>query len=188
MATPLPQRRRVRLPRPLPLVEPISQVDAPFHRSGSFFVRVGGLGVLAVLVFGLLGLRLWSLQVLKGASYGKVALRQSFRTVDLPTARGAIVDARTRLLAGTDGHAVVAVDADALGRVDGQGRWTRFAYEKKAKIMSAEIDPDHKIQLDRNNFNNSHTMEANAKPAHKVGNYWLFLTQWLSQFLTWWAI
>jgi len=71
---------------------------------------------------------------------------------------------------------------------DGQGRWTRFAYEKKAKIMSAEIDPDHKIQLDRNNFNNSHTMEANAKPAHKVGNYWLFLTQWLSQFLTWWAI
>jgi hypothetical protein len=54
--------------------------------------------------------------------------------------------------------------------------------------MSAEIDPDHKIQLDRNNFNNSQTMEANAKPARKVGNYWLFLTQWLSQFLTWWAI
>src|SRR5438477_12635829 len=126
MATPLPQRRRVRLPRPLPLplLEPISQVDAPFHRSGSFFVRVGGLGALAVLVFGLLGLRLWTLQVLKGSSYGKVALRQSFRTVDLPTARGAIVDARGRLLAGTDGHAVVAVDADALGRVDGQGRWT----------------------------------------------------------------
>jgi hypothetical protein len=71
---------------------------------------------------------------------------------------------------------------------DGQGRWTRFGYEKKAKIMSAEIDPDHKIQLDRNNFNNSHTMEANAKPARKVGNDWLFLTQWLSQFLTWWAI
>jgi hypothetical protein len=71
---------------------------------------------------------------------------------------------------------------------DGQGRWTRFGYEKKAKIVSAEIDPDHKIQLDRNNFNNSHTMEANAQPARKVGNYWLFLTQWLSQFLTWWAI
>jgi len=71
---------------------------------------------------------------------------------------------------------------------DGRGRWTRFGYEKKAKIMSAEIDPDHKIQLDRNNFNNSHTMEANTKPARKVGNYWLFLTQWLSQFLTWWAI
>ena len=71
---------------------------------------------------------------------------------------------------------------------DGQGRWTRFAYEKKAKIMSAEIDPDHKIQLDRNNFNNSHTMEANAKPAHKVGNYWLFLTQLASQILAWWAV
>src|ERR1700674_200219 len=71
---------------------------------------------------------------------------------------------------------------------DGQGRWTRFGYEKKAKVVSAEIDPDHKIQLDRNNFNNSQTIKANAKPAGKVGNYWLFLTQWLSQFLTWWAI
>jgi hypothetical protein len=71
---------------------------------------------------------------------------------------------------------------------DGQARWTRFGYEKKAKVVSAEIDPDHKIHLDRNNFNNSYTMDADAKPGSKVGNYWLFLTQWLSQFLTWWAI
>jgi len=71
---------------------------------------------------------------------------------------------------------------------DGQARWTRFGYEKKAKIVSAEIDPDHKIHLDRNNFNNSYTMDADVKPASKVGNCWLFLTQWLSQFLTWWAI
>src|ERR1700730_9392439 len=54
---------------------------------------------------------------------------------------------------------------------DGQARWTRFAYEKKAKIVWAEIDPDHKIQLDRDNFNNSNTTEANAKPARKIGNY-----------------
>ena len=31
--------------------------------------------------------------------------------------------------------------------------------------MSAEIDPDHKVQIDRDNFNNSHTVEANPKPA-----------------------
>jgi hypothetical protein len=71
---------------------------------------------------------------------------------------------------------------------DGVSRWTKFTYEKKAKVESAEIDPDHKIQIDRNDFNNSYTAEANGKPARKVGNYWLFLTQWLGQALAWWAV
>ena len=71
---------------------------------------------------------------------------------------------------------------------DGQSRWTRFSYQKKAKVVSAEIDPDHTVQIDRNNFNNSYTAEPNRKPAHKVSNYWLFLTQCLSQALGWWAV
>jgi hypothetical protein len=73
-------------------------------------------------------------------------------------------------------------------RWDGQTRWTRFSYDKKAKVESAEIDPDHKIHIDRNNFNNSRTVESNGKPARKVANYWLFCTQWLSQALAWWAV
>jgi hypothetical protein len=71
---------------------------------------------------------------------------------------------------------------------DGQSRWTRFSYQKRAKVVSAEIDPDHTVQLDSNNFNNSYTMKPDAKPAHKVANYWLFLTQCLSQALGWWAV
>jgi aminopeptidase N len=72
---------------------------------------------------------------------------------------------------------------------DGAGRWTRFGpYEKKTKLASAEIDPDHKIQIDRNDFNNSYTAEANRKPAHKLANYWQFMTQWLGQALAWWAV
>jgi Peptidase family M1 domain len=71
---------------------------------------------------------------------------------------------------------------------DGVSRWTKFTYEKKAKVESAEIDPDHKIHLDRNDFNNSYTVEANAKPARKLRNYWMFMTQWLGQALAWWAI
>ena len=62
---------------------------------------------------------------------------------------------------------------------DGKDRWTKFSYQKKAKVVSAEIDPDHKVQIDRNDFNNSYTVEANGKPAHKLANYWLFLTQWI---------
>jgi hypothetical protein len=72
---------------------------------------------------------------------------------------------------------------------DGAGRWTRLGpYEKKAKVEWAELDPDHKIQIDRNDFNNSYTAEPNGKPASKLTNYWVFMTQWLSQALTWWAV
>ena len=71
---------------------------------------------------------------------------------------------------------------------DGASRWTKFEYEKKAKVVSAEIDPDHKIQIDRNDFNNSNTAEANPKPARKLENYFMFLSQWLAQALAWWAV
>jgi hypothetical protein len=71
---------------------------------------------------------------------------------------------------------------------DGQNRWTKFSYEKKAKIVSAELDPDHTIQIDRNNFNNSYVVEANLKPTYKLSTYWLFVTQWLGQAMAWWAV
>ena len=124
MATPAPHRpRRAELQRPLPLVEPVSTVDAPFHRSTAFYVRVGGLAAVALALLAVLALRLWSLQVLRGPSYARLAVQQAFRTVDLPAARGAIVDARGRLLAGTNGRLVVTADRSALGTLDSNGHW-----------------------------------------------------------------
>jgi len=69
---------------------------------------------------------------------------------------------------------------------DGQDRWVRYEYQKKAKAVSAEIDPDHKIYLDRNNFNNSYIVEPNTAPGYKLVNYWAFVTQFFAQFLSWW--
>jgi aminopeptidase N len=71
---------------------------------------------------------------------------------------------------------------------DGQARWTRFAFQKKAKVVSAEIDPDHTVQIDRNNFNNSYVVEGDDKAVHKLGNFWLFVTQFFSQAFAWWAV
>src|SRR5580698_5751202 len=71
---------------------------------------------------------------------------------------------------------------------DGVSRWTKFTYEKKAKLESAEIDPDHKIQIDRNDFNNSYTAKEHGKAARKLTNYWLVVTQWFAQALAWWAV
>ena len=115
--------RRPILRRSIPLVEPVSSVDAPFHRSGAFYVRVGGLAVVALALLGVLALRLWSLEVLRGPRYAQLATRQAFRIVDLPGPRGGIVDAKGRLLAGTNGRLAVTADRSTLGTLDAHGRW-----------------------------------------------------------------
>jgi hypothetical protein len=71
---------------------------------------------------------------------------------------------------------------------DGQSRWTKFSYDKKAKVQSAELDPDHKILLARNAFDVSKTDEPNGKPALKISNYWLFISQCMAQAMAWWAV
>jgi hypothetical protein len=71
---------------------------------------------------------------------------------------------------------------------DGQDRWVRYGYQKKAKIESVEVDPDHKINFDRNNFNNSQTAEANGGPARKLTNYWTCISQFCAQLLAWWLV
>src|SRR5439155_155322 len=72
----------------------------------------------------LLLLRAWSIQVLHGKQYAKAAHTQAFRTVDLFGARGAIVDDRGRLIAGTTGHVVIDADAASLGSRNAHGIWS----------------------------------------------------------------
>jgi hypothetical protein len=71
---------------------------------------------------------------------------------------------------------------------DGQQRWVRYEYHKKAKVESAEVDPDHKIIFDRNEFNNSLTAEPNSAPARKLIHYWQFASQLFAQVLAWWLV
>ncbi|HLJ90520.1 MAG TPA: M1 family metallopeptidase [Candidatus Angelobacter sp.] len=66
---------------------------------------------------------------------------------------------------------------------DGRDRWVRYMYDGPAEVESAEVDPDHQIMLDKNFFNNSRTVSADTTASKKLGNYWLFLTQWLGQAL-----
>jgi hypothetical protein len=70
---------------------------------------------------------------------------------------------------------------------DGRDRWVRFSYDKQAKILSAEVDPDHKVWLDRDRFNNSQTAEPDRAATHKLATYWLFASQMLAQLLAWLA-
>jgi len=69
---------------------------------------------------------------------------------------------------------------------DGKDRWKRFEWLKKAKIVSAEIDPEHKVLLDINSFNNSYIVERQSATA-KLALYWIVAAQWLGQALSWLA-
>ncbi|HEX4324543.1 MAG TPA: penicillin-binding transpeptidase domain-containing protein [Gaiellaceae bacterium] len=116
----------MKLPRNLPGgrgLQPYSRADAPYFRSPGFYLRVGGLAVVVAAGLTLLLLRAWSIQVLHGKQYSKAARTQAVRTVDLLGARGAIVDDKGRLIAGTTGHAVVEADAASLGSRGVHGRW-----------------------------------------------------------------
>jgi aminopeptidase N len=68
---------------------------------------------------------------------------------------------------------------------DGKDRWHRFTWNKKAKLVSAEIDPSHQFMLDKDRFNNSYLAEPNGKATRKLTAYWMILTQWFGQMLSW---
>ncbi|MDA2913412.1 M1 family metallopeptidase [Acidobacteriia bacterium AH_259_A11_L15] len=70
---------------------------------------------------------------------------------------------------------------------DGRDRWVRFTYEREARVVAAEIDPDHRVWLDVDQFNNSRTREADRRATRKLANYWLFCTQFFAQLLAWLA-
>ena len=106
-----------------PLVEPVSSVERGFFRGAGFYVRVGVLSVIALTMFGILVLRLWSLQVIQGSRFAHVAQAQTFRTVRFPSPRAAILDSSGRILAGTSGQLAVTIDAAGLGKTSARGRW-----------------------------------------------------------------
>lgn len=66
---------------------------------------------------------------------------------------------------------------------DGKDRWIRYSYTKPAQIVSAEIDPQHKMWLDSNFYNDSRTATEDGRANRKLGNVFLFVSEWLSQLL-----
>jgi len=68
---------------------------------------------------------------------------------------------------------------------DGRDRWVRYVYDRKSQLVSAEIDPEHAIWLDRNFYNNSFVVEPDKRASRKLTHLWIFLSEWLSQLLAW---
>ena len=70
---------------------------------------------------------------------------------------------------------------------DGKDRWVRYTYDKKAKLVSAQIDPGSMVLLDRDFFNNSYVQQEDTRARWKIVSYWTWITQMLSQCMAWLA-
>lgn len=69
---------------------------------------------------------------------------------------------------------------------NGADRWQRFTFQKHGvKVISAEVDPDHIVLLDKDRFNNSYQVTPRGTVTRKLTAIILFLEQCLSQVTTW---
>ena len=89
------------------------RVSEPWRLTPQLALRIGVLGALALGVFALLFLRLWSLQVLSGDRYLNAAQNNQLRTVRIEAPRGPILDREGRIVvSNVAGTAVQVWPAD----------------------------------------------------------------------------
>jgi penicillin-binding protein 2 len=76
------------------------RVREPYRLTPPLALRVGIFGAFALLVFGVLFFRLWSLQVLSGKHYLNAAQNNQLRLVRVEAPRGPILDRHGRIVVG----------------------------------------------------------------------------------------
>jgi hypothetical protein len=78
--------------RPRKSVNVASLVGSPEEEESRPNLRLRIIAVVVVVLFGVLVLRLWTLQVVEGKSYAAAVTRNQVRVVSVPAPRGEIVD------------------------------------------------------------------------------------------------
>jgi penicillin-binding protein 2 len=106
-------------------------VQEPFRLTPKLALRVAVLGAIALAVFAVLFLRLWSLQVLAGESYLDAAQNNQLRTIRVEAPRGPIVDRQGRVLVSNVPGTAVRLWVSDLPR---QGRYQ--VIQRLAKVLN----------------------------------------------------
>ena len=83
---------RARRPGSNRFLPPDPRVEEPYRFTPQLALRLGILGAVALIVFGILFFRLWALQVLSGPQYLQAALDNQVRSVRIEAQRGEILD------------------------------------------------------------------------------------------------
>jgi penicillin-binding protein 2 len=128
---------RIRSRRFLP---PTPGVEAPYRLQPQLVLRLGLLGMLALVVFAILFLRLWALQVLSGDDYLRAARDNQLRTVRLEAARGSLLDRKGRPLVLNQPGTVIRVWPADLPR--------KGAYQELRRLAAVLDVPLSRITAD----------------------------------------
>ena len=120
-------------------------VEAPYRLTPGLALRVGILGVVALMVFAVLFFRLWSLQVLSGDTYLAAAQGNQLRTIRIEAPRGTILDRNGKPI--VDNVAGTAVKV-WVGDLPKQGRYDvikRLAWVLKVPPARLAKEVDQRI-------------------------------------------
>ncbi|HVM69646.1 MAG TPA: hypothetical protein VM204_07415, partial [Gaiellaceae bacterium] len=113
---------------------PDPRVAEPYRVTPQLVLRVGILGFVVLVVFALLFLRLWALQVLSGDRYLVAAQENQIRTLRLEAPRGSILDRNgVPLVTNVPGTAVRLWPAD----MPKEGRYAMV--QKLARILRVPV-------------------------------------------------
>jgi penicillin-binding protein 2 len=129
-------------PRLTRFLPPDPRVEGPYRLTPQLVLRLGILGMLALAVFALLFLRLWSLQVLSGTQYLRAAQNNQLRMVRHEAPRGLILDRNGKVLVGNVTATAVQLwptDLPEEGRYRMLQRLSRILNVPATK-MAAEVD------------------------------------------------
>jgi penicillin-binding protein 2 len=111
-------------------------IEAPLQRRAplppQLTRRVGVLGVLALVLFGIIAFRLWYLQVLTGTQNAAKATANVTRDISIAPPRGNILDSQGQLLASYRVAPEVAIVADDLPPAGSQ---RRVLYRRLARVL-----------------------------------------------------
>ncbi|MGZ8783473.1 MAG: hypothetical protein ACXWZB_08255, partial [Gaiellaceae bacterium] len=130
MASPFPERRSPSR-RFLP---PDPRSAEPYRFTPQLALRIGVLAGLVLIVFAILFLRLWALQVLSGDRYLNAAQNNQLRTIRVEAQRGSIVDRSGRtIVSNVPGTAVRIWTAD----LPEEGRYAMF--QRLSKILRVPL-------------------------------------------------
>ena len=111
----------------------------PYRLTPSLALRVGVLGAFALLVFGVLFFRLWSLQVLSGEDYLKTAQNNQLRLVRVEAPRGPILDRDGRVVVSNVAGTAVQLWVGDMPRVEGRRREIIRGLSRILSVPAAEL-------------------------------------------------
>ena len=121
---------------------PDPRVREPYRLTPQLALRVGILGAVALAVFAVLFLRLWSLQVLSGDEYLAAAQDNQLRLVRVEAPRGPILDRRGRVVVSNVAGTAVQLwvsDLPEEGRYEIVRRLARVL-DVSPRELASEVD------------------------------------------------